>query len=397
MKRSIVSLSAVFVLMSGIALAGSPASAQPAPMTEEEFVALPLEEQSGILTPLQEAAEAVDAQGRGASADIYAGVELDAPAAKVKLYITEPSRAGALLEAAERDSPGVDLSMIDVVAAKHTKNDLRSAREKLAPQADKYHIVSMSVKTDGAGLRVATDSPAGFSSVTDELSREAGVPVDVVPGEAVEAKSRLADTSPYVAGGRIRIDTRLCTTGIPVRKNGSNKPYIVTASHCGRTGNLVRNGGGVYEGTISEYQTRWDAALYPVKDVEAYEWDGHSNNSRIVPLKGTSYSLKGNYVCQDGYTSGVVCNIKVYDDDIWTRVSSSYPTFEARGVAGQKMGGGKAVQAGDSGGLVFALNGGANKPRKVLGLVSAEHRGSETNMFWTEAKDIYRAFNVHLT
>jgi hypothetical protein len=100
----------------------------------------------------------------------------------------------------------------------------------------------------------------------------------------------------------------------------------------------------------------------------------------------------------------VICNIRVLNQDATLTVhASAFPDFTARGVIGQQYSGewDAAVRSGDSGGLVFTVNG-DHLTRQVRGVVSASYGtrvGSDgaNEVFWTEALDIYKQFGVHLT
>ncbi|GLW59646.1 hypothetical protein [Kitasatospora phosalacinea] len=156
----------------------------------------------------------------------------------------------------------------------------------------------------------------------------------------------------------------------------------------------MTNGNGALEGTVSSYNTTWDASIYPVSNAAPREFDGPQNTTNSIALSGTSYSYNGDQVCHDGYTSGVICGIQVDNDDVWTTLGAArYAAFDARGVWGHQVNGSIAVRNGDSGGLVFSVNG---DTRVVRGIVSADYQGNSNRMFWTEANDIYKAFGVHL-
>ncbi|MDI2125031.1 hypothetical protein [Yinghuangia seranimata] len=118
-------------------LAAFPGAAQAAgsgagaarPTTPEEIGALPPAEQNKILDPLRAAAGALDEQGREAYAAVYAGVRLNAVAGTVEVFTKGDAKA--LVAAAHKASPGVNLSMVRTKAAKYTKAELYAARERV--------------------------------------------------------------------------------------------------------------------------------------------------------------------------------------------------------------------------------------------------------------------------
>jgi hypothetical protein len=259
---------------------------------------------------------------------------------------------------------------------------------------------------DASGLRVGLEAvgaggPARTPSQASEgqqLATSAGAPVTVFADRLGTPASRRADGKPYIAGEDIQSGGYGCTSGVPAVGN-SGGVYMVTAAHCAHTNDTISDGDGHVMGTVVNYSTLWDAAIYyvgsnPVKDDNADEFDGPPSTTRYFPLRGTQYSYNGQSVCQDGYTSGVVCGITVTDQDRTECFPGErYPGFCARGVLGTRSG--AAVRPGDSGGLVFCVCEGSSSWRQVRGGVTG-WVGSDSNMFWTESLDVYRAFGIHL-
>ncbi|WP_199811365.1 hypothetical protein, partial [Kitasatospora phosalacinea] len=177
----------------------------------------------------------MDEVGRGRGEDTYAGVELDTSAHRVKVYVTAPASADVLLAEAKRRHPGIDLSLVRVVAAKYSKKQLHDARKRLVTQgvATTQRITSIAVAVDGSGLEVATGAaaasaarsvgPVSSASTADSISEVAGVPVTLsTDGQVSRPASRYADIPGccgYYAGGFISLGGWNCTTGIPVRSN----------------------------------------------------------------------------------------------------------------------------------------------------------------------------------
>jgi hypothetical protein len=362
-------------------------------LTLQQIAALPQARQEALLGPLRALAGAVDEIGRGSAAATYANVVLDPVADTVKIYLTDPAAAPGLLAAAKRNHPGIDTALARILTAAYPKRQLDAARDRLLPSMARpgSAINSVAVATDGSGLIVG-ESGANVA----HLAASAGVPVTVTAGHTIQDYTRFADFAPYWAGAYIDIGYNggYCTTGVPVQSNSSSQQYIVTASHCARTGVAIHNGAGAYEGTVSAYNTLWDASIYPVSSAGPYEWDGTTAPYFALHLIGTAYSYDGDLVCQDGYTSLVVCGIQVTNQDLYiTQPAARYPSFVARGVWGEQVNGGIAGRPGDSGGLVFTINQ-DGVTRQVRGIVSGGDNGS--GMFWTEALDIYNHLGVHL-
>lgn len=376
--------------------AGSGDNAVRQPASAREIAALSPDAQNRILDPLRDAAAALDAQGRGAFADVYAGVRLDAVRGTVALFTTKNPKA--LVTAAKKAAPHADLSVVQTAHAKYTKAELRAARDRVTARGDAFgvQVNTLAVPADGSGLKLGVAAKPGLradiAAAAPELSAAAGVDVVVAPGEAVAGTSRYADTAPYYSGAYITSSIAGCTTGLPVM-DGSGKGYIVTASHCGRTGVRFVTGNGTVMGTATNHSTWWDASLIPAPSAR-WEYDGPAGGAyEAYKLTSTAYSYEGDYVHQNGYTSGVVGGIVVDDGDVQTTVwTHYYGSWTSRGVRGHQVGGGCSVRPGDSGGLVFRYVNDAN--RQVRGLVSAGDCG---RLFWTEALDIYNTFGVTLT
>lgn len=396
------------------AAAGSGTPGSAAAATFAQFAAEPIDQQAAVLKPLRAIAGALDDLGRGRFAADYGDVVMDPVADTVTLYATSNAGATALVKQAELDHPEIDTARIRVKLAAYSKTQLHAARDRLAAQSGTlpYRLVSVAVAVDGSGLEVGVDNPAAAkgaaspavaaNGVTSPAATDpasiAGVPVVVSQGSAMTGQTRYADSSPYYAGGLITSGGWDCTTGIPVANNSGGGYAIITASHCAHTGAVIYNGAGTKEGTVSEYHEGWDAAKYPVSASGAYEFDGSPSAYDPRPLSGTRYSYNGDSVCQDGYTSGVICGIQVVNQDVQNfqvRGERYGNTFAVRGVIGRRANS-TAVRPGDSGGLVFAIPSSGATVREVRGIVSASVDGHSDEIFWTEAIDIYNAFHVHL-
>lgn len=366
-----------------------------APLTEQQIAALPPAQQAALLNPIRTAASAVDAVGRSVGKDVYSGVELDVVNRTVTVYLTDTGQAKTFLAAARKQDAHANLALVRVRAGKYTREALHAARDRIAARLDSLPgtVLNAIVPADGSALVLGVEQTVASSTA---LSDAAGVDVRLTQGHSLTGTDRFGDTAPFYAGAYIVDSGWSCTTGIPV-KNGSGSQFMVTASHCGHNGTHWKTGRGVDVGNVVGVNEGWDASLIAAESA-AREWDG-SNPEFSLRLNATRYSYNGDLVCHDGYPSRVVCGIQVDNEDVQNfrvRGPRYGNTFSARGVIGHQVNGGRASQGGDSGGLVFAING--NDTREVRGIVSADVDGTNGNsMFWTEAFDIYNAFGVHLT
>ncbi|MDI2125032.1 hypothetical protein [Yinghuangia seranimata] len=257
-------------------------------------------------------------------------------------------------------------------------------------------VNSVAVPADGSALKVGVGATPGarldVAAAKPSIAAAAGVDVVVAPREPLKAASRYADSAPYYSGSFLNSEVAWCTTGIPVM-DSAGKNYMVTAYHCGKTGVRFRNGDDASVGWSVNHNSYWDASLIDTPSAR-WEYDGPKGGSyQRFKLTSTAYSYNGDYVHQNGYTSGVVGGIVVDDQDVeYHVVGSSYGTYTVRGVSGHQVNGGCSVQGGDSGGLVFRYVN--EEAREVRGVVSA---GDCSEILWTEARDIYKAFGVQLT
>jgi len=119
------------------------------------------------------------------------------------------------------------------------------------------------------------------------------------------------------------------------------------------------------------------------------EWDGPPGpNANVLDVSGSAFSFNGDMTCQDGYTSGIVCGLRV-DNDFVTWTGSNGVTHD--GVEAHQVNGGTAARGGDSGGLVFALLSG--NVRQARGINSF---GGGNLLRWTEAPFIFSTLSMSL-
>lgn len=413
LRAMAVTAVAATVILFGNTGALAASSGRPSGPTPQQLAAMSPEQQSDVLHPLDTLANALGTVGRTSQAEVFAGLELDVGAGTVDLYLVDPGQSARFIAQAARQDRTIDVSRVRVRPANHSRKQLDAARDEVlalgAPAG--YEIASVTVPANGAGLQVglsavptpdaATVVPTAASVLavrSQQLARAVGVPVTAVAGQMGTLASRFADGKPYIAGERITSGGWACTSGVPAVGN-SGGVYMVTAAHCAHTNDSVGDGNGTFMGRVVNYSTHWDAAIYyvgssAVRDDNADEFDGPPSSIHYLPLRGTQYSYQNQSVCQDGYTSGVVCGITVTNQDTTQCFGGErYPGFCARGVLGHRNG--VAVRGGDSGALVFCVCEGTSPWRQVRGSVTG-WVGSDNNLFWTESLDIYSAFGIHL-
>jgi hypothetical protein len=370
-------------------------------------------QQDVVLHPLNILADALGTVGRTSETDLFAGLELDAQAGTVNLYLVDTRQSARFITQAVHQDRTIDASRIRVRSASHSKKQLDAATDRVlaagAPAG--YQIASVTVPVNGSGLQVglapvqapgaaalAPVPAADLATGGQQLATTVGVPVTALAGQMGTLSSRFADGKPYIAGERITSGGFGCTSGVPAVGN-SGGVYMVTAAHCAHTGAAIADGNGTHMGNVVNFSTHWDTAIYyvgsnAVRDDNADEFDGSPSTTHFLPLRGTNYSYNGQSVCQDGDTSGVICGITVANQDTTQCFGPErYAGFCARGVLGNHNG--TSTRPGDSGGLVFCVCEGTAAWRQVRGNVTG-WVGNDSHMFWTESLDTYGAFGIHL-
>ncbi|MFC8370738.1 MULTISPECIES: trypsin-like serine protease [unclassified Streptomyces] len=247
---------------------------------------------------------------------------------------------------------------VHIVAADHSLAELKDASELLQARLEKDPSLGHSVKipTDGSGLVLTqnTTRAARTASAAQDHSpvgQVAGVPVKTISEEPLQERSRVNDGAPWSGGAQISFGNSWCTAGFGVR-DGSGATYLLTAEHCGRSGQRFTNPQGTYIGTSTKSHDAHDVMLIPTNS-DNFMYTGGPDSDAGVRVDGWDHVFPGEYLCQSGVTSaratgGPVCNIKVlffYND--------SEDLVEAEQMDGQDV-----ARGGDSGGPVYTASAG---------------------------------------
>ncbi|GAA0583146.1 hypothetical protein HPO96_09050 [Kribbella sandramycini] len=340
MRRTPVLVTAVALMATCTAIPS--AASQPAPRTPAIQLTA-ADQQMLAQRPLVEAADRLAKVAQKPGLQGYAGITLtdDAvvlwwkgtPPAQVRRAVTGPIR---------------------IASAAHSKAELDAAAQSIEAyqrQHPGHGIDAIKNPGDGSGLVLGVQPTHRAAAALDQtLEQRTGVPIRVVAEEPLKPTSRGDDWSPWIGGARLWNQSAgaICTTGFGV-KDGQGRPYILTAAHCGQSGQQFADGTGEYIGHMGARHQDHDIALIPTNavDFQLYVGDGNSGLVENVPYWGHVYV--GQYLCQSGITSaaavgGPVCNIKVlffYNDreDL---------------VEGEQMNGQQSARGGDSGGPVYS-------------------------------------------
>jgi hypothetical protein len=249
------------------------------------------------------------------------------------------------------------LAPVRVVNAQYSMSELRAASAKLETHlALDGRFLGIKARPDGSGLIVAVDAmaaavgPGVLSTMPD-----VGVPAVVSAETRMRPVSRDDDSSPWSGGARI-VNASIgagCTSGFGVNTAGG--PAILTAGHCGNTGNRFNDGSGELIGNAGGVDKNFDVMVIPTNAVRNRIYVGGANSNDQRTVTGGGAPFIGERLCQSGRTSAnavgaQICNLQVQFE--WT---DSQRLWEVRQLDGQI-----AARPGDSGGPVYLDRGDGN-------------------------------------
>ena len=126
-----------------------------------------------LTVQMQNALLALGRQGRGAYADTWGAFSIDLPNNRIILYATDPNRAGAMVDAAHRDSPDTAGVAVAIERCAFTSRDEHAAVDRVLEAGRKTpypYPVDQAVPTlDGSGIVVYV--PAAGVASTDLFQR----------------------------------------------------------------------------------------------------------------------------------------------------------------------------------------------------------------------------------
>ncbi len=395
---AVAGATAMAVITPSMASAGAPE-----PLSAGAVAALTPERQAEVLEPLRVAADAAAQLGQGARADIYTQVELASDYRAVNVYLTDVRQGKAFVAAVRKANPTVDTRLINVVQGKKSQKQLRKEISDITGRSDLPFTVSLAGSSvDGGVIELAVDKPAAanayLASPAVAQRRAAGATeIRITQGAESKPLSRWNDSSPFYAGAALgpAFGTQSnCTSGIPAVSTWDGRQWLVTAGHCYNVGDYVYAAGGNYIGQV-KYKVATLDALFIETPTNRYTWDGTDATGYSRYLNGVRNVAVGDFTCQLGYNSKVVCNIRtVYAGNAaWnvngTTVWGSYGVPHYGGVVGR---------GGDSGGPVITIN--DTNSRQLNGIVSVGYgcgaSGCTTGLGWVDVWSIFNGFSIKL-
>lgn len=384
---------------------GAANAASPKPLSVEAVAAMTPERQAEVLEPLRLAADAVAQVGQGARKDIYTQVEMASDYRSVNVYLTDIRQSREFVAAVHRINSKVDARLINVVRGKKSRQQLKKEISDIVGSSGLPFTVSLAGSSvDGGVIELAVDKPAAarayFASPAVAQRRAAAGATEARITQAPPSRplTRWNDSSPFYAGAALGPPSggrSNCTSGIPAVSTWDGRQWLVTAGHCYDVGDHVSAAGGNYIGQVKYDLPAIDAAFIEAPTYR-YTWDGVDATGYSRYLNGVRNVAVGDFTCQLGYNSKVVCNIRtVYAGNAsWTvngtTVWGSYGVPHYGGIVGR---------GGDSGGPVIYINNAES--RQLNGIVSVGYgcdsaKDCYTGLGWVDVWSIFNTFAIKL-
>ncbi|MFI1585579.1 hypothetical protein [Embleya sp. NPDC020630] len=402
MSRNIKRLAAAVVAFAALATIPYSASADtPTELSAAVLAGMSPEEQGRVLEPLRVVADGVVTVGRDLRADIYTSAEMSADYKALNVYLTDTSQADAFIAQVHKKYPNADTKLIVVKQGKNSEASMvREASLLLDDKTLPFEVYSASFAGDGGSITLSVNDPGNANSylVSAKGRNRTAAPtldVRVEKGAAAKPLTRENDFAPFYAGGALGVgsspERSFCTSGIPTISTWDNRQWLVTAGHCYDVGAQVYTHGGNYVGQVRAKDPNVDAAFIEAETSD-YTWDGYDTNGYMRGLNGARSTVAGDYVCNLGYNTKVMCNIRVAGSNIWPVNGTNIV-----GSVGGQWDDYYAATGGDSGGPIITIN--DTNTRQINGTVSTGFRCDNVackSVGWPSAVAIMNAFSVRL-
>ncbi|WP_079406932.1 hypothetical protein [Streptomyces sp. 3211] len=380
----------------------------PGPLSADVVAAMTPQQQGEVLEPLRVVADAAARVGRGPHADVYTQVEMAADYRSVNVYLTDPNRGPAFLDAVRKANPQADTKLLNVRKSAKTLQQLRKEITGFRNRKDLPFKIEMAGSTvDGGAIELAVDDAQAARkylaapAVAQQLAAAGATPLRIRESAPSVPLSRWDDRAPFYAGAALGPaigSFATCTSGIPAVSTVDNRPWLVTAGHCYGPGATVFTAGGFRVGQIEAEIPDLDSAFIAAS-TSRYTWDGLDAQGYTRRLNGVRNAAVGDFTCQLGYNSKVVCNIRTTYAGSGTWVTEGAYIW---GSAGVPHNGGIVARPGDSGGPVITIN--DQDSRQLNGMVvnawGCEGLGNDRvcryEVGWIEVGDIFERFGLRL-
>ncbi|WP_026421215.1 hypothetical protein [Actinokineospora inagensis] len=370
-------------------------AAAPRALSADVLAAMTPEQQGVVLEPLRLAADAVARVGQGARSDIYTQVEMAADYRSINVYLTDVRQGRDFVAAVGRLDPKVDLRLINVVAGKRTWRQVRQEITDLGRADLPFKVISAGSSVDGGVISLAVDDP---DAARAHFAGFAAGEVRVGKAPSTRLLTRWNDSAPFYAGaalGPASGGQSYCTSGIPAVSTWDGRQWLVTAAHCYNVGDNVYTAGGSLIGQVKYERPAIDSAFIEAR-TNRYTWDGVDATGYTRYLNGVRNIAVGDFTCQLGYNSKVVCNIRTTQAGTagWSANGTT-----VLGSWGVPNGGGVVGRGGDSGGPVITIN--DPNSRQLNGIISVgsgcdANKVCSSGLGWVDVWSIFNDFAIKL-
>ncbi|MFD8790168.1 chymotrypsin family serine protease [Streptomyces vinaceus] len=399
---------ALATVLAVLPLGATAAEAEPpGPLSADVVAAMTPQRQGEVLEPLRVVADAATRAGRGSHADVYTQVEMASDYRSVNVYLTDPNRGAAFLDAVRKANPEADTKLLNVRKSAKTLQQLRKEITEFRSRKDLPFTIEMAGSTvDGSAIELAVDDKQAAErylaapAVAQQLAAARTTPITLRQSPPAVPLSRWNDSAPFYAGaalGPANGSFAHCTSGVPAISTVDSRQWLVTAGHCYGLGETVYTAGGTRVGTVGAKLDDLDSAFIETP-TSRYTWDGVDEQGYTRYLNGVRNAAVGDYTCQLGYTSKVVCNIRTAYAGSATWVNNGAYVW---GSASTPNNSSAVARPGDSGGPVITIN--DPNSRELNGMVVAGFGCSGvgtgqtcTQVGWIEIGDIFDRFALRL-
>ncbi|MFF4580061.1 hypothetical protein ACFY15_16945 [Streptomyces sp. NPDC001373] len=404
-RRSLAFATVLAVLPLGAAAAKAE---PPGPLSADAVAAMTPERQGEVLEPLRVVADAAARAGLGPQSDVYTQVEMASDYRSVNVYLTDPKRRSAFLEAVHKANPKADTKLLNVRKSAKTRLQLRKEITALRSREDLPFTIEMAGSTvDGSAIELGVNDTKAAQqylarpAVAQQATSEGGTPVRIHRQAPSVPLNRWNDSAPFYAGAALGPATGSfahCTSGIPAISASDHRQWLVTAGHCYAQGEIVYTAGGSQIGRVNAKLADLDSAFIEAP-TSRRTWDGLDENGYSRYLNGVRNAAVGDFTCQLGYNSKVVCNIRTTYAGNATWVTDGAYIWGSAGVPQTYS---VVARPGDSGGPVITIN--DQESRQLNGMVvnawgcegTGNDRVCRDQVGWIEVGDIFYRFGLTL-
>lgn len=383
-RRRLIAIAAIVALGTSAGAEAASAADAPAPKrgTTDSGVQLSsvdrerVERQKPLIAAADVIQAAVDDDTRANPRSGYSSIALGESSVVLRWKGTLPRAVEAAVDQVREDVT------VEVVGARHTNAQLQAKATLIQRATTKLAggvPFAVSIPIEGDKLRVEVEGDVITKVKTGLPALD--LPIEVTYADVPEpTDGRLADTSPFYGGARIRNNWNggACSIGFAVT-HWSGGSYVVTAGHCGHVGLGFSNGDWTRSvGSASQEHVYFDLLLIPTSSAGRIYNGRSGDNSSTLTANGWNHVYPNQWMCTSGSFTGEVCGVQADTSSAYGYCGTdSHGTYECYGemFRAYQRAGLRAVQPGDSGGPVYNYN------RNAMGIISGGNSSGTTVVF----------------